>query len=210
MIEMPLLFLPSGNLGDWLMRGLAVIGAAALGGFGSGLVLQISARLTTTRSVPRPVLRLVRLLGAVACGLLVAWALFHAGGPGGGGSGTGGGKDAGKGSYDTSAGKDTPPIKEKSKDGQPNGLRSMRIVVVPSTDGHYYRIDDQLTTRTLDEVKEVVAFRRALATPLEKLVIVLYEDSPDQGTPIVKQLKTLAQDNGLTPEVSEPRGKIPK
>jgi len=203
------LFLPSGDLGDWLLRGLAVIGAAALGGFGAGLVVQISARLTTTRQAPRPVLRLIRILGAIACGLLVAFALFHAGGPGGGGSGTGGGKDAGKGPYATSSGKDALPAKEQPKIGTPASPRSMRVVVVPSTDGHYYRIDEQGAAQTFDQVKEVVAFRRALATPLEKLIIVLYENSPDQATLVVQQLKTLAQDNGLTPEISEPKGKIP-
>jgi len=209
MIGVPVLFLPSGNLSDWLLRGLAVIGAAALGGFGAGLIVQLAARLTTTRPAPRPVVRLVQLLGAIACGLLVAFALFHAGGPGGGGSGTGGGKNADKGPHETSQGKDSPPAKEKFKNGQPMGLRSMRVVVVPSTDGRCYRIDDQPAAQTLDEVKKVVAFRRAQATPLERLVILLYEDSPDQATAIVQQLKTLAQDNGLTPQISEEKGKIP-
>ena len=209
MIGALLLFLPSGNLGDWLMRGLAVVGAAALGGFGSGLILQLSARLTTTRPAPRPAVRLVRILGAIACGLLVAFALFHAGGPGGGGSGEGGGKDAGKGPYDTSAGKDSPPAKEKPKDSPSPNPKSIQIVVVPSTNGRYYRIDDQSAAHTFEEVKDIIASRRALATPLEKVVIVVYEDSPDQGTPIVQQLKTLVQDNGLTPQISEPKGKIP-
>jgi hypothetical protein len=208
MIEV-LLVLPSGNLGDWLLRGLAVIGAAALGGFGSGLTLQMSARLMTARQTPRPVLRLTRIGGAITSGLLVAMALFRGGGPGGGGSGEGGGKDAGKGPHAVSRDKDTAPAKEQPKNTLPASLTSLRIVVVPSADGHSYRIDGQEPAQTFDEVKALVAFRRAQATPLEKLVIVLYEDSPDQGTPIVQKLKSLAQDNGLTPEVSEPKGKIP-
>jgi hypothetical protein len=209
MIGALLLFLPSGNLGDWLMRGLAVVGAAALGGFGAGLILQIATRLTTTRQVPRPVLRLIRILGGITGGLLVAFALFHAGGPGGGGSGSGGGKDSGQGPYDTSAGKDTPLVKEKPKDSPPPSPRSMRVVVIPGTDGHCYRIDDQAVAHTFDEIKKIIAFRRALATPLEKVTIVIYADSPDQGTPIVRQLKTLVQDNQLTPVIEEQKGKIP-
>jgi hypothetical protein len=85
----------------------------------------------------------------------------------------------------------------------------VRIVVVPSSDGHYYRVDGQEPALTYEEVKAHVAFRRAQAPPLAKLVIVLYEDSPDQGTTIAQKLKTLAQDNGLTPEISEPKGKMP-
>jgi hypothetical protein len=199
-----LLFVPPGNLGDWLMRGLAVIGASALGGFGAGLIVQLSARLMTTRKTPRPVLRLIRIGGAITCGLLVAMALFRTGGPGGGGSGEGGGKDAGMGPYIVSRDKDTAQPKNP-----PAGGNSLRIVVVPSADGHCYRIDGQEPAQTFDEVKALVAVRRAQATPLAKLVIVLYDDSPDQGTPIVQQLESLAQDNGLTPEISKPPGKAP-
>jgi hypothetical protein len=204
-----LFFWPSGNLTDWLLRGLAVIGAAALGGLGAGLIVQLSARLTTTRPAPRPVLRLVRILGAIAFGLLVATLLFHAGGPGGGGSGTGGGKDAGKGPYAVNRDKDAAPPKEKTENTVPGSTTALRIVVVPSTDGHCYRIDGEGPAQTFGEVKALVAFHRAQATPLEKLVIVLYEDSPDQGTPIVHQLKTLAQDHGLTREIVEQKGKVP-
>src|SRR5260370_15959110 len=84
------------NLGEWLMRGLAIVGAVAVGGFGAGLIVQIAARLTSTKPAPRGVVRLVRLLGAIT-GLVVALSLFPTGGPGGGGSGEGGGKDAGQG-----------------------------------------------------------------------------------------------------------------
>jgi len=208
MIAVPLLFLPSDNLGDWLMRGLAVIGAAALGGFGAGLIVQISARLTTTRQVPRPVLRIIRLLGAITCGLLVAYALFHSGGPGGGGSGEGGGKDAGKGQYLINQSKDVSP-KDTPNDTYPAEMKSMRITVVPAKDGRYYRIGDEKQALTFAEVKDRVAFRRAQAMPFERLIIVLYEDSPDRNTPVVQQVKTLAQDNNLTPEISEPKGKVP-
>ena len=209
MIAVALPILPGDNLGDWLLRGLAVIGAAAVGGFGAGLIVQISARLTTTRQVPRPVLRLIRLLGAITCGLLAAYALFHSGGPGGGGSGEGGGKDAGKGLHLINESKDVAP-KDKPKDTYPAELKSMQITVLPSKDGRYYRIGDEKQALTFAEVKERVAFRRAQAMPFERLIIVVYEDSPDQNTPIVQQLKTLAQDNSVTPEISEPKGKAPQ
>ena len=206
MIAAALLFGPYGNLGDWLMRGLAVIGAAALGGFGAGLIVQLAARLTTTRQAPRPIVRLMRILGAITCGLLVAFALFHAGGPGGGGSGSGGGKDAGKGEYTVNTGKDTPPQPKGSNDP----AAEQRVVVVRGgNDGRHYRIDGDKEPRTLDEVRALIAQRREQKPPPEKLVIVLYKDSPDQNTPIVEKLKELAKDNGLTPEISLPEGNAP-
>jgi hypothetical protein len=203
-----LLFGPYGNLGDWLMRGLAVIGAAALGGIGAGLIVQLAARLTTTQQAPRPIVRLMRILGAITCGLLVAFALFHAGGPGGGGSGSGGGQDAGQGEHTVNTGKDTPP-KELPKSEMPAGLTELRIVVVQGMDGRHYRIEGNAQAYTLKEVQAQITQRRAQQPPLEKLEIVLYEDSPDQNTRIVQQLKELAQDNGLTPKISEPNGKVP-
>jgi hypothetical protein len=208
MIGLLWLAMPMDNLSYWLLCGLAVIGAAALGGFGAGLIVQLSARLMTTRRVPRPVLRLVRLLGAITCGLLVAMALFRSGGPGGGGTGEGGGKDAGKGPRDINVGKDSVP-KEQPKDNYAPELKYMHITVVPAKDGRYYRIGDDKQALTFAEVKDRVAFRRAQAMPFEKLIIVVYEDSPDQNTPIVQQLKTLAQDNSVTPEISMPKGKVP-
>jgi len=209
MIAVPLLLLPTANLGDWLLRGLAVIGAAALGGFGAGLIVQISARLTTTRQVPRPVLRIIRLLGAITCGLLVAYALFHSGGPGGGGSGEGGGKDAGKGPRPINEAKDTA-TKVQPRDSYPAELKSMSITVVPAKDGRNYRIGDEKKALTFAEVKERVAIRRAQTMPFEKLIVVIYKNSPDLNTQIVQQLKTLAQDNSLTPEISEPNENAPE
>ena len=207
MIAAALLFSPYGNLGDWLLRGLAVIGAAALGGFGAGLIVQLAARLTTTRHAPRSIVRLMRILGAITCGLLVAFALFHAGGPGGGGSGSGGGKDAGQGEYPVNVGKDVPPAPPK---GIANPAAELRIVVVRgSDDGRHYRIEGQGEPRTLEEVRALIAQRREQKSPLEKLEIVLYEDSPDQNTRIVQQLEELAKDSGLTPKISKPKGKVP-
>ena len=185
MIEASLMFLPSGNLGDWLLRGLAVVGAAALGGFGAGLILQIATRLTTTRQVPRPVLRLIRILGAITCGLLVAFALFHAGGPGGGGSGSGGGKDAGQGLHDTSAGKDTPPPQPK---GSTPPAAELRVVVLNRMDGRNYRVEGDAEAHTLDEVQALVKQRKSQKPPLQKLVIVLYKDSPSHDHLMVERL----------------------
>jgi hypothetical protein len=203
-----LLYVPSGNLGDWLLRALAVVGGAAVGGVGAGLIVQLSARLATTRQVPRPVLRLMRISGAITCGLLVAYALFRGTGPGGGGSGEGGGKDAGKGTHDISVGKEAKS-KEQPKDSYPPELKTMSVTVLPAKDGRYYRIGDEKQTLTFAEIKDRVAFRRAQAMPFEKLIIVIYKNSPDQNTQIVQRLKELAQESSVTPEISEPNANAP-
>src|SRR5437016_14140326 len=96
------------GLSDWLMRGLAIVGAVAVGGFGAGLIVQLAARLLSTKPAPRGVVRIVRILGAIT-GLVIALYLFPGSGPGGGGSGRGGGKDSGEGEYATSRDKDAKP-----------------------------------------------------------------------------------------------------
>src|SRR5205823_5519098 len=104
--------------------------------------------------------------------------------------------------------KDAPPPKEPAQTDLPNSTE-LRIVVLRTTDGRYYRVEGDTQAHTFEEVQALVAKRRAQQPPLHKLVIVLYDDSPDQDTTLVRQLETLAQDNGLTPEISKPPGKVP-
>jgi len=73
---------------------LAVAGGGALGGLLVGWITQIGARSLTTRPMPRGPLNIVRLLGAIAAGWLVALLLLPALGPGlGPGKGPGPGGD---------------------------------------------------------------------------------------------------------------------
>ncbi|HZT80190.1 MAG TPA: hypothetical protein VFA26_08210, partial [Gemmataceae bacterium] len=94
-------------LGDWLLRGLAVVGAAALGGFLAGLILQVGAKALAAQTVPKKILQPVRVVGAILVGVLVGYILFH-GGPGGGGPG-GGWPFGGGGQEGEGRGKEEPP-----------------------------------------------------------------------------------------------------
>src|SRR5262249_13732170 len=111
------------DVGDWLLRGLAVLGAAALGGFLAGLILQVAAKLLAAQKVPRQLLQVARAIGAVTVGVLVAFILFHGAGGGGGsglgdGFGLGGGKDEGGKQKDERVEKDAKVVKDEvSKDG---------------------------------------------------------------------------------------------
>jgi hypothetical protein len=71
---------------------LAIVGGAALGALLAGWIARLLTRWLTTRPAPRWMLVLVRVLGAVALGLLVAVWVWNGGGwgPFGNGPGPGG------------------------------------------------------------------------------------------------------------------------
>src|SRR5262245_32330217 len=124
------------NLGDWLMRGLAVVGAAAVGGLLAGLIVQLAARLTTTKGAPRRLVQIMRVLGVIT-GLAVAMYLFPGSGPGGGGTGSEGGKDAGRGKHAISEGKESPPPEERreANDSAPPSSSLRILVIAGGSDG---------------------------------------------------------------------------
>src|SRR5271170_5728943 len=62
------------------IRSLAVVGGAVLGGLGAGGLTGLLTRLTTTRKLPVKARFLVRGLGGVASGWLLALLLFRSGG----------------------------------------------------------------------------------------------------------------------------------
>src|SRR5262249_17174376 len=86
------------NVG-YLEKGLAVLGGAVLGGFLVGFLVRVIVKAVSAQKVPPKIMLVVRLLGAVAAGWLVARWVWGGGGPGIGGSGGrgfGGGKDGNK------------------------------------------------------------------------------------------------------------------
>src|SRR5262249_14977744 len=66
---------------------LALIGAAALGGLLLGWIAALITRPYFAQSIPPRMAWFIRALGAVACGMIAWWVLFHGGGSGIGGSG---------------------------------------------------------------------------------------------------------------------------
>jgi hypothetical protein len=194
----------SGNI-DVLVRGLAVVGAAVLGGLLLGLLTQLVVKAMTTRKLPPWPLNTVRLLGAVASGWLVALWLFGGGGPGVGGTGGWGfGSGTGRGEGDQKAA-------EKDKGGKGTGGtpvpadESLRVEVLGDPDlgriagagfdpHRYYRVQGAQggALLTLDEVKRAVKERQQQSPPLRRLVLVLYLDSPTEEVGRVVDLKTWA------------------
>ncbi len=202
-----------GNLEQLFVRSLAVAGGAAVGGFGAGVVTQLVSRLLTTRKVPPLALRFVRLLGAAAVGIVAAILLFGSGG-GWGGGGTGWGllggagldSGTGKGSQGAEAtARATPPDKEtrKSDAGRKEvpASATARVEVLGDDrvrDGRLYRFEGEERLRTLAEIRDALEARKKDRPPLEKVVLVIYQNSPDEQKHQVVALRNLAEDLGLT------------
>jgi hypothetical protein len=70
-----------------VVRGLAVVGAAVLGGFGTGAIVQGIAKLMSGTRVPTVPLQLIRVLAALATGWIVFLVIAGHGGSGLGGNG---------------------------------------------------------------------------------------------------------------------------
>jgi hypothetical protein len=202
------------NVGRLIVGTLAVAGGAFLGGLLIGLLTQVLAKMLTTRSVPRAALTFVRLLGAVVGGVLVWMMLFGSSSGGGDGWGLGGwsGLGPGKGTGGEQPVKPNgtehpkPPDKPPSSNGKPPHQASeIRIEVLgdqPQPERRFYRVEGEPKLQTLPEVTETLSRKK----DLKKVVIVLYKNSPDRDTTVVRDLEQLIQARGLTPEISlDPR-----
>src|SRR5438552_283673 len=64
------------DLGLLLVKLLAVVGGAAVGGIGGGGLSRLFCRFVVRRQAPKPVVKLVRLLGAALLGLAVWFWVF--------------------------------------------------------------------------------------------------------------------------------------
>jgi hypothetical protein len=208
-MTMPTLFaldLPASDvLGQWLLRILAVVGAAAVGGFGVGLITQGLSRMLTTRPVPRVPLLIVRVLGAVVCGWVVALLLF---GGGLGGLGGGGGWSLGGGGGPGGAtAKERPAAtgrteRETGQTGRGDG-RTLQVEVLPQYPAPY-RVQTAGGPRTFyfDELKTYLLEQKKATPPLTGIQVS--EESSDPNAPAVTRLTEWARKNDLN-VVTPPR-----
>lgn len=210
--------LPSAdNLGDFAMRALAVVGGAFGGGFLVGLLTQLLSRGLTTRPVPPSALRFIRVLGGIVCGVLVAMVMFGSGG-GGFGFGGGGGQGTDKGNGDLSATKDNnakdqvvqdkPPPKDAEPPPKKTTVR-IEVLSVPSEVGRRYRVEGEANLQSLKDLGDLLPRRRKQNPDLEKVVIVLYKNSPDRDTVVVRDLVEQVKLHQLTPSISLEPGPAP-
>jgi hypothetical protein len=195
-----------------LVKLLAVIGGAVIGALLVGFFSNLLARLATTRKLPPWALNVVRLLGAIAAGWLVALWLFGGGGPGVGGagglgigSGTGHGPSTAK--TPTTGQTTAPAPAARSPDGQPQSAsESVRIEVLgpaalmkigkATQPERCYRVETDMGPQllTLQETKNWIRARLKRQPPLRRLDLVLYNDSPAANVPFVRDLANWAAD----------------
>jgi hypothetical protein len=199
----------SDQIGQWVLRILAIAGAAAVVGFGAGLITQGLSRLLTTRSVPRLPLNIIRILGAVVGGWLAAVLLFG-GGPGGFGGGGGWSLFGGAGGGSGATGK-APPAAETGRGETPRetGKASpgegitLEVEVLPRRDAYRVQAPDggsqELNFHDLTEY----LLKQKKATPPVTAVQVSPGES-DPGAPAVTRVIEWARNNGLK-AVTPPR-----
>jgi hypothetical protein len=192
---------------DLPVRVLAVIGAFAAGALLIAGCCQVFAKLMFGQKLPQWPLWILRVLGGVACGWLVALWLF---GGGGGGIGGVGGDSLGSGTSsandkDESAAKkaEKKDGKEKSEDppGAPNETLTVEVLgdeplkkLAKGDTSKRYRVVGEQGLRSLEEVRNLIRTRRDKGPPLRRLEVVLYLDSPDRQGSQVASLVEWAND----------------
>jgi hypothetical protein len=191
------------SIGQWVLRILAVAGAAAIGGFATGLITQGLSRLLTTRPVPRVPLRIVRVLGAIVCGWVVALLLI-----GGVGSGGGGGLwPFGGGGPGGGSGKQAPAASDRvggaGREGGPRDTargegRTLVVEVLPEYPA-VYRIQTAGGPRTF-KFEELTSYLLEQKTAMRPLTgIRVSAERSDLNAPAVTRLTEWARKHGLMP-----------
>jgi hypothetical protein len=208
------------NLGEFVVKVLAVAGGALIGGLGSGLVLQLLVRMTTTMKVPKSILQVVRVLGAIALAGAVALFLFGKGGgtggglgwfAGGAGNGTGTGRE---GTPPEATGRETPAPRDTGRD-HTNGAESARtlrveVLVDRRNNATAFRAEGKQELLGLPELEKYVRGRREQAPALQRLALVIYLNSPDRDSGPVKELLAWARREGLEMSIDTPATNAPQ
>ena len=193
------------NFGQFVVNCLAVAGGAAVGGFGTGWLVNRLCATFVRKPLPRPALVTIRLLGAVAGGLLIALFVFN--GPGGWGLGGGWGSGGiGKGeTTDTSTGRsasdrETRPGTSKTETESQRADRvRVQLLGGRRVQGRaYYRVEGESAARTLPELQQFIRSKRPAPAGV---TVLIYEDSIAANLPPVRDLEEWARGEGLAVDV---------
>jgi hypothetical protein len=208
------------NLGQLVVKVLAVAGGVLVGGFGLGLLVQLLARSLYGGGIPKWLLKTLRVVGAIAGGWTVALFVFGSGsggglGFGGGGGGPGTAREGGSpgGAPAVTSKADTPPADTRREGGSGGsdvgGTLRIEVLGEGVKDSRFYRLAGETKALNLEELAAAVERVRQEKSTLQKVEIVLYENSPDRDRPAVTQLQTWAKQKDLTPSIADAKGKAP-
>ena len=193
----PVFALP-GDFISFAEKILAILGGALVGALIVGVLVQLVVRSMTTQKMPRWMTLIVRLLGGLIGGGLVAWVLGFGGGSGFGGSGgwglgTGSGKEG-----EPIAAKQERDVRHDSENNEAPSHETLRVEVLgketlseqDARTQRWYRLGSGDGARLLnfEEVKEEIRKRQQKQPPLSRIEIVLYNNSPEERLNIVRQL----------------------
>ena len=202
------------DVGLNLLKVLAIAGGASVGAVASGLLLRLIAKVSFSRKVPRIPLRVVQILGGTGLGVAVFYWAFGPGGSGFGGAGEGFGKGQG-----TSLSDDLDPEKTKQGVGKTGLVQDM---VVPGAavlriemlggervkGDRFYVLEGDKEARNLADLEKAIRSRRQdkEKPALERLEIVIYEESVAPDHPAVRDLERWAKQNDLSVSLWKPTG----
>jgi hypothetical protein len=200
------------NLGELVVKVLAVAGGVLVGGLGSGLLLQLLVRMTTAARVPKWMVQVVRVLGAVAGGWIVALFVFGSGtGTGWGwGGGTGTGKEGtGPGTGAEASAREEPGLRETAPElgtARAAADKTLRVEVLVNRRDNTtaFRPEGQTDLLELDGLEKYVRTRGEKAPALRRLELVIYLNSPDRDSGPVKELLAWARREGLETGIDTP------
>jgi hypothetical protein len=202
------------DLGQTVVRVLAVAGGAAVGGLLAGAIVGLLVRKVARRQPPPAVRTFFRLLGGLAGGLAVGVLLFTRFGGDGGWFGGGGGTGPSKGGLaSTHASVHSPDAASDKSPAQPTqpAPKSVRVVMLGGDlvrNGAAYRVDGEPQARTLADVRHVIEQRMAADPPITALDIVVYDNSVARESAPVDVLERWARQNGLTVNVITTPGDV--
>jgi hypothetical protein len=187
---------------DNLVKILAVVGGAAIGGLGLGFIVQLIVRGWTGQQVPRWAMMTLRVVAGVAAGWLVWFLVFTGGGPGRG-PGPGGWFGTGTGDNKPAETKDKEPRKD---DDSTRNVNTLEVEVLGEKtlreiDPKHWNPQRRYRLRTGDETsllrrEEVIDYlkKRLPQEPAVKMLIIrLYKDGPAPGTDWVEKLRDEAE-----------------
>ena len=192
------------DIGTLAVRSLAVVGAVAVGGLGTGWLVKALAKGIAFKNVPTPLLRTCRVLGGLIVGLVVAAWVFNLGGTGGiGGSGGGWwpfGQSSGSGTPNVVGSGDSKAPSQPKPD--PNATTfhvRMRSGLEAEKDQRFYitETDEPLTWA---ELEKVLAEKHKDNQSLV-IEIVIGKKSVDEQSPAVQILKNWAKENSVAVKI---------
>jgi hypothetical protein len=196
------------DFGAQVVKWLAVVGGAAVGGVLFGVFVLLAGRLLRRKRVPRLVLNGGRLLGAAVFGVVVYWLVFGLGGSGfglGGGSGFGlGGQGSNGGTTQPGTSPTTQPRTATAPASERSQILSIEMLGGDRYKGkdRFYLVEGVAEPQTLDEVRQLIQRREGQLKELE--IVIRQKGSVAEGHAAVQQLKQLADDHKLTVQVRKP------